>query len=99
MPDLSTAVNRYEWSLRHEECFVIRHENAELGVALLVFVLALVHYFLTVFPFSPSAIVKYILCHCILEVCDLFHFDFTGLDIKEIVMRLGRDFELWSFKQ
>jgi len=43
------------------------------------FSLALAQYFLTVFPSLPFGTTMHILCHYILEVCDLlFHFDFTG---------------------
>ena len=42
-------------------------EFAQLG-----FGLALVQYFLTVLPFIYFEMVMYILCHYILEVCDLF---------------------------
>ena len=37
----------------------------------------------------------YILCHCMLEVCDLsFDFDYRGGFSKEIATSLRRDFEL-----
>jgi hypothetical protein len=48
MPDLSTAVNRYEWSLRHEECFVIRHGNMGFAVFPACFCLAVVQFFIAV---------------------------------------------------
>ena len=35
--------------------------------------------FLTMLPFLPFGMIMYILCPCILEVCDLLsHFDFIG---------------------
>lgn len=50
-----------------------------LEFALLVFSIALVKYFLTMFPFTTFGMVICILCHYILELCDLlFHFDFIG---------------------
>lgn len=71
-----------ERSWRSEEDFDIRHGNSEF--AQLVFGLALVQYFLTVFPFLPFGMVMDILCHCRLEVCDLlFHFDFTGVIVRD----------------
>ena len=36
--------------------------------------LALVQYFFTVSPFLPFGMTVYILCHCLLEVCNLFLF-------------------------
>jgi hypothetical protein len=45
------AVNKAERSRRSEEHFEIRHENAVFRFAQLVFSLALVHDFPTVFPF------------------------------------------------
>ena len=57
----------------------IRHGDAEYGVCLLVFGLALAQYFLTMFPFLPFGIIMYFLCHYMLEKYDLlFDFDFIG---------------------
>lgn len=40
--------------------------------------LALAQYFLNMLPFTPFEMTKYILCHYMLEVCNLpFDFDFT----------------------
>ena len=42
----------------------------------------------------------YILCHCMLEVCDLlFHFDFTGGYSYDIALSLRKQFDLWAFRQ
>jgi hypothetical protein len=46
-------------------------EIQRLEFAQLVFSLALVQYFL---PSLQFGIMMYILCHCMLEVCDLFFF-------------------------
>lgn len=49
------------------------------------FCLALIHYFFTMFPFSPFGMIMFILCHCMLEVCNLlFDFDFVGVAIKSL---------------
>ena len=46
--------------------------------ALQAFGLVSVQYFLTILPFLPLRMVMYILCLCMLDVCDLlFDFDFT----------------------
>lgn len=50
---------------------LISDKKQNLEFALLVFCLALVQYFLTVFPFLPFRMEIVILCHCLLEVCDL----------------------------
>ena len=43
----------------------------------------------------PFGIGIYILCHCMLEVCDLlFYFDFTGAYSGEIALSLRRVFGL-----
>jgi hypothetical protein len=65
------AVNKAESSWRSEEHYGIRHGDAEFGVCQLVFILALIWYFLTMSSFLPFEMVMYILCHCMLEVCDL----------------------------
>ena len=45
----------------------------------LAFGLAVVHYFLTMFQSLCFGIVMYILCHYVLEICNLiFDFNFTG---------------------
>jgi hypothetical protein len=46
-------------------------EMQNLKFALLGFGLALVQFFLTISLFLPSGMIMYILCHCMLEVCDL----------------------------
>lgn len=54
-------------------------DTQNLEFAGLVFALALAQYFLIVLPVLPSGMVMNVLCHCMLEVCDLtFDFDFTG---------------------
>lgn len=48
---------------------------------------SLVQYFVTMLTSFHFRLLVYILCHYILEVCDLrFHFDFTG--VANIVKRL-----------
>lgn len=60
-------------------------ELQSLEFAQQVFGLALVQYFLTMFPFPHFRMVMYILCHYMLEVCNLlYYFDFTGDYISEI---------------
>ncbi|EGW10137.1 hypothetical protein I79_024307 [Cricetulus griseus] len=57
-------------------------EMQSLEFTQLIFGLSLIPYFLIMFPFG---MVMYILCHCILEVCDLlFHFDLTGVTVKRL---------------
>jgi hypothetical protein len=57
---------------------------AEVGTT--VFGLALVQYFLTMLSFLPFRMVMGILCHCILEVCDLlFNFDFTEVTVNRLI--------------
>ena len=54
-------------------------EIQSLEFAQLVFGLALVKHFLIMIPFLPFEMKMYIMCHFMLEVCDLpFDFDFTG---------------------
>ena len=56
-----------------------------LVFTLLGFVLDLVRHFLTVLHFLPSGVEMYILCHCMLEVCNLlFDFDFKGDIVKRV---------------
>lgn len=62
----SILVNKPERNWRYEE---LRHGVAELGVSLLVFGLALVWYFLSMLSFLQFRMIRYILCHCVLEVC------------------------------
>ena len=67
------AVNRAERSWRSKEHFDIRHGGVGFGVCPAVFCPVFLH---ILFPFG---MVMYILCYCMLEVCDLlFKFDFTG---------------------
>jgi hypothetical protein len=67
-------------------------EFAWLGLGL-----ALVQYLLTMLFFLPFGVAMCILCHCMLEVCDLhFDFDFTGLIVKRLYESQKR---LWTFKQ
>jgi hypothetical protein len=59
------------------------YEKQPVAYAQMIFVLALVQYFLSLLLLLPFNMVIYILCHCMLEVCDLFfffffHFDFAG---------------------
>ena len=88
---LKRAVNR-EWtspressvlqSIKVEEVgdpkLALTSDLVEFGVCPAGFSLALVQYFLSMIPFLHFRMVMYILCYCVLEVCDLlFHFDFT----------------------
>lgn len=51
--------------------------------ALLAFGLALIQRFLTMLSFFSFGMVMYIVCHCLLEVCDLlFDFGVTGVGVK-----------------
>lgn len=63
------AVNKAKRSWRSEECFDISYGDAEFGVCPVC--LTLVQYFLTMLRSLPFGIVVYILCHYMLEVCDL----------------------------
>lgn len=47
--------------------------------------------------YGPFGMVVYILCHCVLELCNRV-FDVTGNYSKEIVSSLRRDFGLWTSK-
>ena len=49
----------------------MRLGDTEFGVCLAGFDLALVQYFLTMFPSLHFGVVMYVLCHYMLEVCDL----------------------------
>ena len=55
--------------------------------------------FFTVLPSIHFRMVINILCHYMVEVCDLFiYFDIRqGLQLRECI-NLRRDFELWTFK-
>jgi hypothetical protein len=64
---------------------------------LLVLGLALFQNFLIMLPLLSFGMVMYILCHCMLKVCNLiFDFDFMGCYNWEIAWRLWRDFGLCS---
>lgn len=74
------TINNAGRSWSSEECFDIRHGDAEFGVFPAGFFgLALVCYFLAMLPSLHFRMVMYILilCHFMLEACDLI-FDFTG---------------------
>jgi hypothetical protein len=58
----------------------------------------LVRYVLTILQSLSFGIVMYILCYCILEVCNLL-FGFFSDCKSEIALSLRRDVELWTFKQ
>ena len=67
-----------------------------LEVVQVVFSLALIQYFLIVFPFLPFEMVMYILCHYVFELCNLFyHFNFIEVMVKRL-FSLERDFGLLS---
>lgn len=75
-------------------------ERNILEFALLVFCLALVWYFLIMFPFLPFGMAMYALCHCLLEACGLlFYFYFTGANGLENARSFRRNFEFWAVKQ
>ena len=64
---------------KHKGALTSDMEMQSLEFALIVLGLALVQYFLTMLPSLCFRMVMYILCHYMLEVCDLlFDFDFTG---------------------
>lgn len=68
-----------------------------LEFAQLVFRLALFQYFLTMTPSLHSGMLLYILCHYMLEVCDMFLFLFYTDYIYE-TMNLRRDYKLCTLK-
>ena len=72
------AVNKAKCHSRDVESALTSDiEVQNLEFSLQVFGLALVQHFLNVFPFLCSGPVMCILCHYMLEVCDLlFYFDF-----------------------
>ena len=70
------VVNKAIWNYRSEEHFDIRHGDAEFGICPAVFSLALIQCFLTMSPSQCFRMVMYILCHYMMEVCDLL-FDFA----------------------
>lgn len=54
-------------------------EMQSLELAQRVLSLALVQGFLPVLPFFPFRMLMYVVCHCLLNICDLlFYFDFIG---------------------
>ena len=71
----------------------------QFRVCPVVFDLVLFQYFLIMLP-SIYFGIRYILCHYMLEVCNLlFNFDFyRGLQLRDC-MNLRRNFELYTFKQ
>ena len=73
-------------------------EMHSLKFAQLFFILLLIQYFLIKFCSLHFRMVTYIiLCHCVLEVCDLLLlFGFIG---GYIALSARRDFELLTFKQ
>ena len=74
------AVNRAKGAEDLKSALTSDMEIQNLQFALLGSGIALVQYFLTMLPFLLCGMVMYILCHCMLEVCDLlFYFDFTGV--------------------
>ena len=71
-------------------------EMPSLEFAQLSFGLALVQYFLTMLPSLHFGIVVPILCHYILEVCNLFLvLILPGISVKEVHESQKR---LWTFK-
>ena len=66
-------------------------ETQSLEFAQMVFGLPLVQYFLSMLPSLHFGMVLYILCHYMLEVCDLlFYFDFQVIIIKTLLGSLKR---------
>lgn len=53
-------------------------ELQDLVFSMLGFCLALVYCFLTTLPFLPFGMAMYILCHYMLDLCDVFDFHFIG---------------------
>lgn len=91
-----TRVNKAERGWKSGRHFDIRHGGAEFEVCPAGFSSSSSYFVL----FPPFWMVIYILCHCMLEVCDLlFHFHFFQGTIVRDYMSLRRDFELWTFKQ
>lgn len=75
------AVINIEWSWRFEEYFDVTNGDAEFGVYPAgfwsFFFFFLVQHFLTLPPLYSFGMEMYILCHCMLEDCDLgFDSDF-----------------------
>ena len=60
-----------------------RYRTQDLELTLLGFCFALVQYCLAIFPFLPFGMIKYILCHCILKVCNLLLI-LQGVTIKKL---------------
>ena len=87
------AVSKAERSWRSKEHFALTLGDIESGISSARCQAC----FGPVFPdyVLPFEMVMCILCHFMLEVCDLpFHFDFTGGYSKEIATSLRRDLEL-----
>lgn len=57
-------------------------ERQHLGFALLSLCLVLVEQLFTMLLLVPLGVVMYILCHCMLEVCNLL-FEFTELQLRD----------------
>lgn len=77
------SVVKAERNWRSEESFDIRHGDADLEFAQLIFSLALVQYSVTMLPFLLFRMVTHTLCYCKMEVCNLF-FEFTGVTVKRV---------------
>jgi hypothetical protein len=76
------------------QCLEFAYDS--MGV-MLDFGLALVEYFLSVFPSLLFGMVMYALFHCMWEVCELLlHFDLTRITVKRLH---GTQKRLWTFKQ
>lgn len=65
-------------SWRFEEYIDIWHGEWNLEFFLLILGLSLVQYFLALFHVLPFRMAMYVLCDCMLEVCDLFFVNLTG---------------------
>lgn len=57
---------------REESCKSVEVRHVTKGFGVYPAGLALVHYLFTMSPSLPFGMAVYILCHCMLEVCNLF---------------------------
>jgi len=77
------AVNKTERSWRSEEYFDIRHGDAEFSFPSGFSVLLLVQHFHTTLSFLPFGMAMYILCYCMLVVCNLLFEIFFILQLRD----------------
>lgn len=75
---MKQVCRKAERNWRSEARFDIRCGDAEVAVCPVAFNLALAQFFLILPPFLLFGMARPILCHCMLEVCELlFNFNFT----------------------